>query len=182
MLIDDLRALATSKQALSSTTNVGLNSSKAVPNGITAEMVAANNASGRALKRKLSAKQPFKPKKKRKKGPLKTGGSLKMDASALYQNDSFGIRDLDWDATRTDSWALFATGGAFTWPHTDAAGLVTFVVCKKGTKIWSYLVPKEQQKDPLKWYHEMVENCRDEEYLAAHATPMNLVLTPGSIV
>jgi hypothetical protein len=173
--------LATSKHALSSTANVGLDSSEAVPNGISAKMVAANNASGRALKRKLSAKQPSKPKKF-KKGVSKAKGSPKMKAFALYQNDSFGIRQLDWDATRLDSWALFATGGAFTWPHTDAAGLVTFVVCKKGTKIWSYLVPKEHQKDPLKWYHETVKNCREEGYLASHATPMNLVLTPGSIV
>jgi hypothetical protein len=141
--------LVTSNHALSSTTNVGLDSLEAGPNGISAKMVAANNASGHALKRKLSAKQPLKPKKF-KKDMSKPKGFPKIKAFALYQNDSFEICQLDWDAMRLDSWALFATGSAFTWPHTDAAGLVMFVVCKKGTKIWSYLVLKEHPKDPLK--------------------------------
>jgi hypothetical protein len=57
-------------------------------------MVAANNASRHVLKRKLSAKQPLKPKKF-KKGVLKAKGSSKMKAFALYQNNSFGICQLD---------------------------------------------------------------------------------------
>ncbi|KAI0692834.1 hypothetical protein BC835DRAFT_1306988 [Cytidiella melzeri] len=46
-------------------------------------------------------------------------------------DNSLGIGSMEWDADRSSSWGLLATAGAFTAPHHDAGGTLTFVLCRR---------------------------------------------------
>ena len=89
---------------------------------------------------------------------------------------------IDWDALKALLWALLGTSGALTWPHHDAAGLATYILCRSGVKLWSYLVPASTKEDDMKLYHAMVEGSLSLDVMNDLATPANVLLTPGTLL
>ena len=78
----------------------------------------------------------------------------------------------------------------FTWPHHDAAGLLTWTMLHTGMKIWSYIVPKKPAdtiESASKTYVELV-NALDhisvdtENQLPDLATAHNFFLAPNTIL
>jgi hypothetical protein len=104
---------------------------------------------------------------------------------ALAGNNSFGPFAFEYNISRLLSWALFATSGSFTWPHHDAGGLLTYVICKKGIKLWSYLglISSDDGKPySMRDYLEAVKRCNKHKNLPDLAVPENILLMPGTIV
>lgn len=113
-----------------------------------------------------------------------SGEKLPM-VDPLTKNDRFGPAGFSFDSMRTPSWALCATGGAYTWPHHDAAGLATFVYCRTGAKLWGYVVPKTlpgTAQEAINSYRKISQVSLDPEELADIAVSANLLITPGTLV
>jgi hypothetical protein len=92
---------------------------------------------------------------------------------------------LEFDVLKLAIWGLFASVGAFTWPHYDAAGLATYVVCKTGVKLWSYLKSIHsnlEDNQHMARYLAMVKQCENYDAISSLASPMNVLLTPGTIL
>jgi hypothetical protein len=105
--------------------------------------------------------------------------------NALNLNDSFGPLFLEYDTSKLRSWALFGTPGAYTPGHGDPAGLTTYVVCKKGVKLWGFLLPSKADmtnQEYMRFYRDMAKNSQKYKSISALATPSNVLLTPGTIL
>lgn len=78
----------------------------------------------------------------------------------------------------------------FTWPHHDAAGLLTWTMLHTGMKIWSYIIPKNPARDTegaSKQYVELVKamehiSVDTENQLPKLATVHNFFLAPNTIL
>lgn len=111
-------------------------------------------------------------------------GGRPQGTAAVEANDIVGPEEIEWDVMRINSWALFATSGAYTATHHDAGGLATYVTCETGAKVWSYLLPKDSSSNLA----EAVERYRfladaalevDPGTLMEHFRSECVVLTPG---
>ncbi|KAI0697276.1 hypothetical protein BC835DRAFT_1413809 [Cytidiella melzeri] len=134
------------------------------------------------------------------------GGQLKPDnkppkkkqrlehvlAELKGSDNSLGIGSMEWDADCSSSWGLLATAGAFTAPHHDAGGTLTFVLCRRGLKVWSVLEPKHSThttSDAISIYRQLIDKENTDEYfetikkLTTPALPANtlLIQPPGCV-
>ncbi len=62
-----------------------------------------------------------------------------LKASLKRSNNSFGACTIETDVSLLMAWALFATGGALSKSHHDGGSLCTYVICRKGLKLWSFV-------------------------------------------
>ncbi|KAI0342564.1 hypothetical protein BDW22DRAFT_1345656 [Trametopsis cervina] len=74
--------------------------------------------------------------------------SLVNKSHPTLMSDSFGIHLMEWDAIISQSWGFLATSGAYSQPHHDAGRFATYVHCKAGAKLWSYLEPRQSVNKP----------------------------------
>ncbi|KAI0083681.1 hypothetical protein BDY19DRAFT_998365 [Irpex rosettiformis] len=94
------------------------------------------------------------------------------------------------DVDRMRRWMLLGSSQFYTYPHHDAAGLVTWTRLLNGLKIWSYILPKKQPKNleqSSKVYTEIIQSLHHigsdtENRLPALATAHNLFLFPGTLL
>ncbi|KAI0091803.1 hypothetical protein BDY19DRAFT_904403 [Irpex rosettiformis] len=94
------------------------------------------------------------------------------------------------DVDRMRRWMLLGSSQFYTYPHHDAAGLVTWTCLLNGLKIWSYILPKEQPKNmehASKIYTEIIQSLHHigidtENRLPAIATAHNLFLAPSTLL
>lgn len=56
----------------------------------------------------------------------------------MVQTD-LGPQLMHFDNWRSGSWDVFTHGGFMTYPHNDAAGMMTFSYVRTGAKLWGYL-------------------------------------------
>ncbi|KAI0085722.1 hypothetical protein BDY19DRAFT_908924 [Irpex rosettiformis] len=101
-----------------------------------------------------------------------------------------GALTVERDVDRMRRWMLLGSSHFYTYPHHDAAGLVTWTCLLNGLKIWSYIVPKEQPKnmeDASKIYTKLIQSLHHigvntENRLPSLATTHNLFLFPGTLL
>ncbi|KAI0345726.1 hypothetical protein BDW22DRAFT_1343038 [Trametopsis cervina] len=119
----------------------------------------------------------FNPKAKHGKG--------RNTQNTLPFNHTQEMSQIEWDAIRLRSWALFASAGTYTWPHHNAAGLSTYVLCKTGAKIWSYLQPKKRPTSvaqAIEQYAAIAKCTLNPSELEKIAEPVNLLLEPRTLL
>ncbi|KAI0682156.1 hypothetical protein BC835DRAFT_1424773 [Cytidiella melzeri] len=103
-------------------------------------------------------------------------------------DNSLGIGSMEWDADRSSSWGLLATAGAFTAPHHDAGGTLTFVLCRRGLKVWSFLEPKHSThttSDAISIYRQLIDKENTDEYfetIKKLTTPANILLPANTLL
>ncbi|KAI0699970.1 hypothetical protein BC835DRAFT_1412314 [Cytidiella melzeri] len=103
-------------------------------------------------------------------------------------DNSLGIDCMEWDADRSSSWGLLATAGAFTAPHHDAGGTLTFALCRRGLKVWSFLEPKHSThttSDAISIYRQLIDKENTDEYfetIKKLTTPANILLPVNTLL
>ena len=94
------------------------------------------------------------------------------------------------DVERMRRWMLLSGTSFYTWPHHDAAGLLTWTMLLTGMKLWSYVVPNDPKTDlesAAKQYVDLI-NAMDhisidtENQLPNMATAHNFFLAPNTIL
>ena len=94
------------------------------------------------------------------------------------------------DVERMRRWILLSGTSFYTWPHHDAAGLLTWTMLLTGMKLWSYVVPNDPKTDlesAAKQYVDLI-NAMDhisidtENQLPDMATAHNFFLAPNTIL
>ena len=94
------------------------------------------------------------------------------------------------DVEKMRRWMLLSGASFYTWPHHDAAGLLTWSMLLAGMKLWSYVVPNDPETDAESAARQYVElvNAIDhisvdtENRLPDMATAHNLFLAPNTIL
>lgn len=94
------------------------------------------------------------------------------------------------DVDKMRRWMLLSGASFYTWPHHDAAGLLTWSMLLTGMKMWSYVVPNDPETDAelaARQYVELVEamdhiSVDTENRLPDIATAHNLFLAPNTIL
>ena len=94
------------------------------------------------------------------------------------------------DVEKMRRWMLLSGASFYTWPHHDAAGLLTWSMLLAGMKLWSYVVPNDPETDAESAARQYVElvNAMDhisvdtENQLPDMATAHNLFLAPNTIL
>ena len=94
--------------------------------------------------------------------------------------------DIDW----MRRWMLLSSMQFYTYPHHDAAGLVTWTTLLNGMKLWSYIVPKNPESDPeasSKQYVELIKamnhiSIDTENKLPELAVSHNFFLSPKTLL
>ncbi|KAI0086701.1 hypothetical protein BDY19DRAFT_995711 [Irpex rosettiformis] len=119
--------------------------------------------------------------------PEVPSGAFEFEYSGMRNEGAVNVeRDVD----RMRRWMLLGSAQFYTYPHHDAAGLITWTCLLNGLKIWSYVLPKEQPKNmeqASKVYTEVIQSLhhieRDtENLLPTIATAHNLFLFPGTLL
>ena len=116
---------------------------------------------------------------------LEKVNALRKLVQALEHSDHSGMRTSEWDAIRSALWTLATSCGAYTGPHQDAAGYLTWVKCEIGMKMWCFLEPCDDSPEvekAMKGLHELMVSCRDTDEVQAHARPVSLILKPGTML
>lgn len=94
------------------------------------------------------------------------------------------------DVEKMRRWMLLSGVSFYTWPHHDAAGLLTWTMLLTGMKLWSYIVPNDPEtgsESSSKQYVELI-NAMDhisvdtENRLPDMATAHNFFLAPNTIL
>lgn len=101
-----------------------------------------------------------------------------------------GPEYIESDVDKMRRWILLSAALFYTWPHHDAAGLITWISLLTGMKIWSYIVPKnpaDDEETASKQYIELVEamnhiSVDTENRLPDIATAHNFFLAPNTIL
>ena len=94
--------------------------------------------------------------------------------------------DVDW----MRRWMLLSSRLFYTYPHHDAAGLVTWTTLLNGMKLWSYVVPKNPESEPeaaSRQYIELIKamnhiSIDTENRLPELAVSHNFFLSPGTLL
>lgn len=111
--------------------------------------------------------------------------SLVNESHSTLMSDSFGIHLMEWDAIILQSWGFLATSGAYSQPHHDAGGFATYVHCKAGAKLWSYLEPRQSVNKPkgaAATYMDIAEAINTPDILKDLVDPANLLLTEDTLL
>lgn len=99
-----------------------------------------------------------------------------------------GPEYIESDVEEMRRWILLSAALFYTWPHHDAAGLLTWTLLLTGMKLWSYVVPKNPANDEetaSRQYIELVEamnhiSVDTENRLPEIATAHNFFLAPNA--
>ena len=94
--------------------------------------------------------------------------------------------DVDW----MRRWMLLSSPLFYTFPHHDAAGLVTWTTLLSGMKLWSYIVPKNPESKPeaaARQYVELIKamnhiSIDTENKLPELAVSHNFFLSPNTLL
>ena len=116
-------------------------------------------------------------------------------ASRTFDFKYTGIRGLGPEHIESDvdwmrRWMLLSSSNFYTYPHHDAAGLVTWTTLLNGMKLWSYIVPKNPESDPeaaSKQYVDLIKamnhiSVDTENRLPELAVAHNFFLSPQTLL
>ncbi|KAI0082939.1 hypothetical protein BDY19DRAFT_999052 [Irpex rosettiformis] len=118
------------------------------------------------------------------------GGAPNGPFNFQYSCTAGGPGMVERDVDRMRRWMLLSSPHFYTYPHHDAAGLVTWTTLLNGLKIWSYVLPKQQPRDmesASEAYVEVIEAGNHivvdtENRLPELATCHNFFLFPNTLL